>query len=238
MINRAIKEVSEDNIVLEVIRCEAKIEALINNKRYHEATKPIEYSVLSGKELNSYFLQDYQKMNGKIIENKEWDHCVWTIAEHIAQDKPMIMYGQTGVGKTSIMQSFGRVLSILKNPNHKEFITMRAPQLVDEFKKGVDVNAIYSRPLNVGLFKNAGLFIDDIGTEEEGVSYGSKSDVIGDLILAIYARHDMRDRVSFATNLSAKDLKERYGERVYGRLMEMCTVVVFPESIPDFRLNK
>jgi len=236
---RAIKEVDEDKISLAVITCQAKIEALINTKRWHETiSKPIEHVHLSGKELHSYFLQDYQKMNGKIIENKEWKHCVSTIAEYIAQGKPMIIYGTTGVGKTSIMQSFGRVLSILKNPNHQEFITKRAPELVDEFKKGMDVNDTYSHPMNVGLFKNAGLFIDDIGTEQEGNSYGNKSDVIGNLILAIYARHDMKKMVSFSTNLSAKDLKERYGVRVYGRLVKMCTAVVFPESIPDFKLNK
>jgi DNA replication protein DnaC len=236
---RALKEVDEDNIVLELIRCTAAIEVLVHDKQYLERiSKPIEFAVLSGKELHSFFVDNYQKFNGYIIDNKEWNHCVSIISEHIAQGKPMIIYGKTGVGKTSIMQSFGRILSILKNPNHQEFITKRAPDLVDEFKKGMDINMMYSKPLNTGLFKNAGLFIDDIGTEEMGNSYGNKSDVIGDLILAIYARHDMRDRVSFATNLSADKLKSRYGERVYGRLMEMCTVVVFPESIPNFRLNK
>jgi len=233
-----MKEVDHDKIALKVIRCEAQIEALIKDKELYDRTRPIEYVHISGKELHSYFLQDYQKMNGTIIHNQEWNHCVSQIAEYIAQGKPVIMYGTTGVGKTSIMQSFGRVLSILKNPNHQEFITKPAKELVDEYKKGMDVNATYSKPLNIGLFKNAGLFIDDIGTEEQGISFGSKSDVIGDLILAIYARHDMKKMVSFSTNLSAKDLKERYGQRVYGRLVEMCTAVVFPESIPDFRLNK
>ena len=238
MIYRAIKVVHEEQIVLKLIRCEAQIEALIKDKELYDRTRRIEYVHLSGKELHSYFLQDYQRMNGTIVDNQEWNHCVSQIAEYIAQGKPMILYGKTGVGKTSIMQCFGRVLSILQNPNHQQFITKRAPELVDEFKKGHDINDMYSKPINTGLFKNAGLFIDDIGTEKGGISYGDKSDVIGDLILAIDANHQMNDMVSYSTNLSKADLKERYGDRAFSRLFKNRSVVVFPESIPDFRLNK
>jgi len=236
-VEKAINSVDADDVVLKLIRCQASIEALVNDKHWRESIKPIEHTTLTGKELHSFFLEEYQKMNGAIIENNDWSKCVSTIADLIANGKPMIMYGKTGVGKTSIMQSFGRIFSILQNPNHKPFITKRATELVDEFKKGQDVNSIYSQPLNIGFKKDAGLFIDDIGTEEQGVSFGSKSDVIGDLILAIYARHGMSGRVSYSTNLSARDLKDRYGEREYGRLMEMCTVVIYPESIPNFRFE-
>lgn len=224
---------------MKLIRCEAQIEALINNKRWKEViNKPIDYPVLSGADIYKYFLQDYSRTYGNIIENTEWNDCVVNISDHIAKGEPMILYGMTGVGKTSIMQTFGRILSILGNPNHLPFITKRATDLVDEFKKGADINQLYSKPITSGLKRNAGLFIDDIGAEELGVSYGAKSDVIGDLIQAIDARHDMKDRVSFSTNLNGDDIKERYGERVYSRLFQNRTVIVFPESIPDFRLRK
>ena len=86
--------------------------------------------------------------------------------------------------------------------------------------------------------KEISLFLTCATYLERKKIYQALEDTSVEKIPHVHARHDMRDRVSFATNLSAKDLKARYGERVYGRLMEMCTVVVFPESIPDFRLTK
>lgn len=219
------------------MKCEAQILAEVNNTRWKEdISSTVDHIKLTGMNLHAYFIEEYQKFNGAIIDNREWYDCVNMIAYCIALGKPMIIYGNTGVGKTTIMQSFGRILSILDNPNHPTFITKRATELVNEFKKGKDINDLYSKPITSGLIKNAGLFIDDIGTENEGVNFGSKSDVIADLILAIEARHEMNYRVSYSTNLSGDDLKSRYGKRVYGRLMKNRTVIIFPESIPDFRI--
>ena len=64
------------------------------------------------------------------------------------------------------------------------------------------------------------LLIDDLGTETPGSHFGNQVNVIGELLQIRY--NDRNRHVTHATsNLDAKALKSKYGERVYSRINEM-----------------
>jgi DNA replication protein DnaC len=67
---------------------------------------------------------------------------------------------------------------------------------------------------------NAGIGIDDLGTESTVSEYGNKDDLMK---LVIAHRADrQRGRTFVSTNLSAEQIAERYGDRTLSRLLGMC----------------
>ena len=69
------------------------------------------------------------------------------------------------------------------------------------------------------------LIIDDLGTEPDGQKvYGTNRDVMVDAILRRYEIFP-RWKTHFTSNLSKDDIRNRYGERVWSRLNEMCVFV-------------
>lgn len=69
------------------------------------------------------------------------------------------------------------------------------------------------------------LIIDDIGTEEKIYNcYGNSCDVMSRVIMERYKVFP-EWKTHFSTNLNREQLLERYGERVYSRLNEMCLFV-------------
>lgn len=70
---------------------------------------------------------------------------------------------------------------------------------------------------------------DDLGTEGDKNNYGNKSNVMEDILLAIYDKQFISGyKFHITTNLSADQIGHRYGERVRSRLREMFNVLVYP----------
>lgn len=71
------------------------------------------------------------------------------------------------------------------------------------------------------------LAIDDLGIEPvEVMQYGNLSSPIIELL---YWRYENQLFTIISSNLPAKNIKERYGERIYDRMCEMMTVISFPD---------
>ena len=69
------------------------------------------------------------------------------------------------------------------------------------------------------------LVIDDLGVEENTYnSFGNCSDVMSRVIMERYKVFP-EWKTHFSTNLSRDQILERYGERIYSRLNEMCLFV-------------
>jgi len=70
------------------------------------------------------------------------------------------------------------------------------------------------------------IIIDDLGTEETKNDFGIKFELFEKVI---YKRHRMFEERGFktilATNLSADAIKERYDNRIYSRLRQMCECI-------------
>jgi len=62
--------------------------------------------------------------------------------------------------------------------------------------------------------------IDDLGSERQTVAYGNREDVLKLVIEHRAARQNGRTHVT--TNLSSRQIAERYGDRILDRILGMC----------------
>ena len=69
------------------------------------------------------------------------------------------------------------------------------------------------------------LIIDDIGFEKaQSVNFGNRRDIMERILLARYMVYPQH-LTHFSTNLTEEQLRERYGDRIFSRLKEMCLFV-------------
>lgn len=149
-------------------------------------------------------------------------------------EKPwLLLCGNVGNGKTTMLKAIGQVLSIYQLP------------LSDEF--GYDYGNSYSGPCRPILqIRNAKdifyesrcnydaqkrfynipmLGIDDFGTEpREGLDFGT---TITPMIDLITYRYENNLFTAFTSNLAVNKVRETYGDRVADRLNEMIYKITF-----------
>lgn len=176
--------------------------------------------VFTEHQLRQKMLDAFQIVHGKFLANPHNEDAIRGLAKAaIADDekKSFLIFGGLGTGKSSM----GKVLNQFYISSHQRsrlFAIRSALQLCQESKEP----DFFEKRLY------GGLMIDDLGTEPETVNnYGTKQNVIIELI---YARYDVRNSeragvTHITTNLTPDAILERYGERVFERLAEMCTFV-------------
>jgi len=137
----------------------------------------------------------------------------------------LMLIGGTGCGKTKRIDFIARRLNV-HFTTAKEMVgdIGRHPENVELFRDVTRtgyVNCINNRRYN-------DLIIDDLGVEEsETVSYGTRRDIMENIILARHkAFLDAGHLTHFTTNLSVDMIAKRYGDRILSRLREMCVFIV------------
>lgn len=138
---------------------------------------------------------------------KEYKHLPEydTIAKWLSdtEGKGLFLIGNCGRGKSVILTG---VLPLIFNA-----------------KKGKILKAIPARKLHKVIeYTSPFIVIDDIGTEEIVNDYGTKIDAVEN---AIFEAEDDLKLLLLTSNLDAKSIKERYGERIYDRIRRLCLVV-------------
>jgi DNA replication protein DnaC len=147
--------------------------------------------------------------------------------------KSILLYGLTGVGKTTYIQELVKFLPRL-HPHHRNDYTLIETH---------DINQAYVKWYGNGMkgehpleYKNSyDIIIDDLGAEPHKVmAYGSEIFATTDLIVE---RHKNRNNLftHITTNLEPEDIQERYGDRIFSRLGEMCNFVKIIGK--DYRLK-
>ena len=130
-----------------------------------------------------------------------------------AGSKGVAILGSVGVGKTVALKLAAHVFDC-------EFLTVS------------ELSVLFSRE-GASAFWSAvessacrnDLILDDIGSETDSKSYGNPLP-IADLIYARYEQFKTHgDRLWVSSNLSGKELANRYGIRVVDRIREMCNVI-------------
>lgn len=131
-------------------------------------------------------------------------------------DRGVLIYGNVGSGKTFIMDV---LLRIIHTQDLRKFSKVNAIDLITEFNlNGHDVFKKYHQ-------KN--IFFDDLGAETKGKFYGENMEAFEKLIQIRYNEfRDFGTVTHFTTNLTKKEIFERYGERIVSRLKEMCEIIV------------
>ena len=127
--------------------------------------------------------------------------------------KGLLIRGSIGSGKTL-------ALKIIQQLN-KNFAIDNIRDVVANFNiSGFDGIEHYIKRLD--------RVFDDIGAENIGKYYGNDTNVTQELILRRYESFQSKGLIThFTTNLGGNnEIMEAYGERVYDRLREMCTLIV------------
>jgi len=137
--------------------------------------------------------------------------CLWYAADERFKGslrKGLLIHGACGTGKTKMCKTLGRVMQTVERKNLK---------IVSAY----DLQRLYERQLDDEidvLRKRDLLVIDDIGVESvETRYYGNTSEPFKDLF---YYRYQERKTTIITTNLTHRELKSRYGDRIYDRMRE------------------
>jgi len=105
----------------------------------------------------------------------------------------------------------------------KSIIIAGVLPLIFNAKKGKILKPITARKLHkVTEYPTPFIVIDDIGTEEIINDYGTKIDAVEN---AIFEAEDDLKLLLLTSNLDAKAIKHRYGDRIYDRIKRLCLVV-------------
>lgn len=159
--------------------------------------------------------------------------CVYTIQDfdkckkhNIDPNKGLLLSGPVGCGKTSLMK-------LLKHlaPHKSQYEIIPSRNIVFSFN-----HLGFKTIENYG--NNNFYCFDDIGVEPKGKHFGQDCNVIGEILLSRYDLHiDPRKKIKShgTTNLNAKELEERYGNRVRSRMRQMFNLVAFNKGCIDKR---
>lgn len=141
------------------------------------------------------------------VQNPKWMNEYENIAEWLSnnQGRGLMLYGMCGLGKTVICS---RVIPLLLNTYCRLLSTIINAQQMNE---RVDQ-----------LLEKGILVIDDVGTEDIAVSYGNKRVAFAELVDNAEKKGKI---LIITTNLSAEELKNKYGERVIDRLRAITKII-------------
>ena len=142
-------------------------------------------------------------------EETQWLPEYDAIAEWLSdnQGRGLLCLGNCGRGKTVITQ---QILPLIFEHWHRLIQNnYTALDLIEKFDE-------------VRQWKI--ICIDDVGTEPLANKYGEKHEYLSELVDEVERKDKL---IIISTNLNAKELRERYGERVADRLRKLTTQVVF-----------
>lgn len=167
----------------------------------------VHVKINNARNVLGHYLFAYLRQLG--VSKPEWVPEYNEVAEWLTDNKGrgLLLHGTCGRGKSVLTRYV-------------------LPAILNQFcGKVVDVYDIQrmNEELDKAILSKL-IAIDDIGTEEIRVKYGERRMAFAEII-------DMAEKkgnlVIISTNLSGKEIKERYGDRVFDRVMAVTTRVPF-----------
>lgn len=156
---------------------------------------------LENKSTFKYEITDPQSIS-KIIEILE------------AGKEGILLCGEIGSGKTFLMKMIQRVMTPAER-----YRIINTIDLVTDFKANGEEA--------LGKYVDKKIFFDDLGFEQKGVHFGDRVDCIDYIVYKRFIEFTENGVITFfATNLSKDQVKERYDERIFDRIMGMCVPIV------------
>lgn len=180
---------------------------------------------------------------GKFIIDDNTQRSILSLAKYITQPEPkfgVMFCGSCGNGKTTLLYALQSAVNFLNDRKHFEFIenTNRYYKVGFEI---IDVRYILQVANDDVKFKDLCnrdmLGIDDMGKEPaEIMNYGT---VMNPVIELLERRYQRQVFTAITTNLTAKEIKSKYGTRISDRFKEMLEVIVFQDiGYRDYFRNK
>lgn len=148
--------------------------------------------------------------------------------------KNLLLIGEPGTGKTINMQIFSDYLRLTQNPNF--FLNLSVTQMMNYYKIHGHIDRYtYNELAGNGSMEGKPMHVclNDIGLETENQkSYGTSLDSVIDEYL--YARYEIYQqyfiKYHMTSNLTVKELKERFGDRLIDRFKSFNVLVLTGES--------
>ena len=142
-------------------------------------------------------------------DKAEWLPCYDEVAEWLSdnQGRGLLCYGSCGLGKSVIC---GKIIPVLLNYYHHKVVSICEADAMNH-----DIDAVKANHI---------LYIDDIGTEGESVRYGERRMAFPEIVDAAEKKGKL---LMCTTNLSLRELKEKYAERTTDRLKAITRQVLF-----------
>ena len=138
--------------------------------------------------------------------------------------KGLLLSGPVGCGKTSLMKLMRYLV-----PHQKPYELIPSRNIVFGFN-----NIGYRIIEQYGDYRF--YCFDDLGVEPIGRHFGKDCNVLGEILLS---RHELlmghKVKTHATTNLNAKELEARYGNRVRSRMRELFNLVAFDKKSKDKR---
>lgn len=157
------------------------------------------------------------------VASKECLESIKAFASKLSADNAKfgtMFSGTCGNGKTTLLYAFRSALGYLSNAKMFEeakSLTILAAKDIALFSRDYDQ---FKRIRDYSM-----LGIDDLGREpKEVVDYGN---IISPLVDLLEYRYNEQLFTLVTTNLTPKEIKERYGERIADRFNEMMDVIIF-----------
>ena len=162
--------------------------------------------------------------------------CCYTIQDHntckkhkIDINKGILLTGPVGCGKTTLMKLIRHII-----PHKRQYQIIPCRNTVFSF------NHIGFKTIED--YGSQGYFcFDDLGVEPTGRHYGKDCNVMGEILLSRYdlfchPERSRRVKTHCTTNLNAKELEERYGNRARSRMRQMFNLIAFNKKSKDKRI--
>lgn len=129
------------------------------------------------------------------------------------ENKGMMIYGPTGTGKTYAMHALAKAKkTITKIYSVKNYV-----DLLSEFRDYIKQGWYFEKMKEI--CDEDLLFIDDLGAEKT-------TDFSQEFLYAILnRRYENMHRTFITSNLTLKEMNDRYGSRIVSRIAEMCVLV-------------
>ena len=155
--------------------------------------------------------------------------------EHYSLQKGLFISGNIGCGKTYLMK-------LLQNNLKCFYHVVSCRAIADTFAQGGDeaiekywsIRQYRDYTMRKNMRSIYPYCFDDLGTEPDKKYYGNDVNVMLDILLRRYEKGDFTF-THVTTNLSAEELKARYGNRLTSRFKEMFNFINFPPTAIDRR---
>lgn len=160
-------------------------------------------------------LVEQRNMPLRQIDSRVLDICVKFLTDPRSRTC-LLLYGTPGTGKTTFMRAMWMTVGFM----YREEIAKK--EMSNKYVKASELGAVLKGDKDeYKAIKGATcLFIDDLGFNGESElvnDYGVKARPVEDII---EHRYDRQLLTVCTTNLTAGEIRERYGERIYSRICE------------------
>ena len=192
----------------------------------YDFSKVLIYLEAKGKLLFGRNFQIYSEDHGVLLKL-----CNYMIRDFVScgklgidPDKGILLSGPVGCGKTSLMKLLRYLV-----PHYRPYEIIPARNITFGFNH-----------VGYGIIEDYGngryYCYDDLGVEPMGRHFGKDCNVMGEILLSRYELFIKTGlRTHATTNLNAKELEERYGNRVRSRMRKMFNLIAFDPQTKDKR---